>query len=150
MRPSSKKKSGTAAVAVVCAVVAASCWITIPSLWGLIKLGYVDSAIGTLRTLVDEEAHFAEAHPDLGYTCTISDLASSEMLKELAKSGRRNVYAFELICPARDTTGARRKFQVTSRPLHADMPAYCSDQSGVVRADYGGSPAKCLQSGTTL
>jgi hypothetical protein len=63
---SSKKKSRTAAVAVVCAVVAVSGWITIPYLWGLVKLGYVDSAIGTLRTWVDEEAHFAEAHPDLG------------------------------------------------------------------------------------
>jgi hypothetical protein len=151
----SKKKSRTATVAIVFAMVAVSVWIMIPYLRGLRNLGYVDSAIGTLRTLVAEESRFAEAHHDLGYTCAISDLDSSDldsnrMLKALAKSGQRNGYAFELICSVGNTTGARRAFQVTARPLHADMPAYCTDQSGVVRADYGGSPSKCLLSGTPL
>lgn len=110
-------------------------------------LGFVDSAIGTLRTGVAEESHFAEAHPDLGDTCAISDLDSDDMLRKLAQSGQRNGYAFELNCPARDRSRPRRIFQVTARPLHSDMPAYCTDQSGILRYDEGGLPAKCLQSG---
>src|ERR1700680_896979 len=137
---SSKKKSRTATAAIVFAVVAISGWIIIPYFRGLRNLGYVDSAIFTLRTLVAAESHFAEAHPSFGYACAISDLASSDldsnrMLKELAKSEQRNGYSFELICSVGTRTGARRAFQVTVRPLHADMPAYCTDQSGVVRAD---------------
>lgn len=144
-----KEKSRTARVAVISLVVAVSCWIIIPHFWHLFLLGDIDSAIVTMRTLVDAETHFAEAYPDVGYTCTISDLDSYEMLRKLAKNGQRNGYAFELACPAGEGTGPRRTFQVTARPLHAELPAYCSDQSGVLRYDEQGSTAKCLQSGVT-
>jgi hypothetical protein len=142
-----KKQSRTATVAVICLIVALLCWIIIPRFWHLLLLGDIDSAIGTMRTLVDAESNYAEVHPGVGYTCTIADLDSVEMLRKLAKSGQRNGYAFELSCPASEGTRPRRTFQVTARPLHADLPAYCSDQSGVLRYDEQGSTAKCLQNG---
>lgn len=144
------KKSRTVSAAVICVVAVVAGWFIFSFLRRSMMLGYVDSAIGTLRTVVDEESRFSEAHPGVGYTCSISNLSSKEMLRKLAKSEKRNGYAFELGCPAGNGTGPQRAFQVTARPLRKDMPAYCSDQSGVLRYDEGGSPAKCLQSGVPL
>jgi len=147
---SNGKRSRTVTAAIICVVAAVAGWIIFSFFRRSMMLGYVDSAIGTLRTLVDEESRFSEAHPGVGYTCAISDLGSNEILRKLARSEKRNGYVFELSCPARDKVGPQRAFQVTARPLRKDMPAYCSDQSGVLRYDVSGSPAKCLQSGVPL
>jgi len=145
---SNEKKSRNAKIVIICLVLVMSGWIIIPHFWHLFLLGDVDSAIYTIRTLVAAESRFAEAHPQLGYTCAVSDLDSSATLRELAKSGRRNGYAFELHCPTEDRPGPRLAFQVTARPLYSELSAYCSDQSGVLRYDEQGSTAKCLQGGT--
>jgi hypothetical protein len=42
----------------------------------LMRLGYVDSAIGSMRTLVAAETKYAQAHPEVGYTCSMSALPS--------------------------------------------------------------------------
>ena len=114
------------------------------------RLAYVDSAIGMMRTVVTAEKRFAEMHPNRGYACAFSDLASTEPSLELSGRSQRNGYAFELICPSRNGGDANEHFQVTARPLEKDLPAYCSDQSGIVRYDEGGSPAGCLLNGSTL
>lgn len=36
------------------------------------RLGYVDSAIDSMRTLVAAEEKYAAAHPETGYTCSMS------------------------------------------------------------------------------
>ncbi len=127
-----------------------SALITIYYLWPLLKLGYVDSAIITLRTVVAAEKEFAMAHPDRGYACALPDLDTDEMLRGLARSQQRNGYEFELNCPAKKANGVELGFRITARPLHGKMPAYCSDQSGVLKYDEGGSPERCLQSGVPL
>lgn len=147
---SNEKKSRAVTVVFICIVAAVAGWFVFSFLRRAMMLGYVDSAIRTLRTLVNEESRFSEAHPGVGYTCAISDLGSDEMLRKLAKNEKGNGYAFELICPARNGTGPQRTFQLTKRPLRKDMPAHCSDQSGILRYDESGSPAKCLQSGVPL
>jgi len=127
------------------------CWITATYLRRSLRLGYVDSAVASVITIVAEEKNFAEAHPDLGYTCTLSELSRNQLVAGLVKSGQRNGYAFELAgCRSEGSTRPSLSYQVTARPLHRQMPAFCSDHSGVVRSDEGGSPAKCLQSGTPL
>ena len=107
----------------------------------------VDSAIGTLRTLVTAEQIFPKKHPARGYSCALSDLDSDAMLRAIAKSSNRNGYAFDLFCPAKDRDGIQKAYKVTARPLHTDMPAYCSDQTGVLRYDEKGSTSDCLQNG---
>jgi hypothetical protein len=142
-----KRRSRVLFPTIICVVLGTSVWITIRYIWPLAKLGYVDSAIGTLRTLVTAEEVFAKKHPARGYSCAFSDLDSDAMLRALAKSGNRNGYAFDLVCPAKDRDGIQRAYKVTARPLHTNMPAYCSDQSGVLRYDEKGSPSDCLQNG---
>jgi hypothetical protein len=111
-------------------------------------LGYVDSAIGSMRGLVASEAKFAQAHPGIGYTCTLSALPPNDLTAELVRNARRNGYAFEIIgCSAEGGKMPNAKYQVVARPLFSRLPAFCSDQSGVLRSDEGGSVQKCLESG---
>jgi hypothetical protein len=114
-------------------------------------LAYVDSAIGSTRALVNAENLYAKTHPGTGYTCTLSALPMDASTAELAKSGQRNKYAFTVNgCGNRGGTSRVSKYQLTARPLLAGMPAFCSDESGVVRYDESGSVEKCLENGVPI
>ena len=116
------------------------------------QLGYVDSAIGSVRTLVAAEKKYAETHPDVGYTCSISSLPSDEFkMVEQLRNGTRDGYAFEIGgCQVAASARSNAKYQLTARPLFKGMPAFCSDQSGVVKYDENGSGPKCLESGVSF
>jgi len=100
--------------------------------------------------LVNSEAKFAQTHPDIGYACILSALPNDDLTAELVKNGRRNEYAFEISCPAEEAKRPTTKYQLTARPLITGMPAFCSDQTGVVKSDESGSIEKCLESGVPL
>ena len=59
-------------------------------------LGYVDSAIGSIRSLVAAETKYAQAHPQIGYTCVLAALPSDDLTAELVRTGERNGYAFRI------------------------------------------------------
>jgi hypothetical protein len=115
-------------------------------------LGYVDAAIGRMRALNDAEVKFAQTHPRVGYTCALSQLPESgEIQRLLTGSGIDNDYAFEIAgCQAPDAAGPNGAYYTTARPLHSGQPAFCSDQSGILKADYGGSVEKCRANGVPL
>lgn len=115
------------------------------------RLGYVDSAMGTLRTLLAAETKFAQAHPDIGYTCTLSGLPLDGLTVGFDERGRRNAYAFEISgCRAGNAQPPNAKYQLTARPLVSDVPAYCADQSGILKYDLSGSIEKCVEKGVPL
>jgi len=116
------------------------------------RLGYVDSAIGSMRTLVAAETKYAQAHPEVGYTCSMSALPSDEFkIVEQLRNGTRNGYAFQIGgCQVAHAKRPNEKYQLTARPLLKGMPAYCSDQSGIVKYDESGSVQECLESGVPL
>ena len=113
---------------------------------GLMMLGFVDSAIDRVRVISAAESLFAKAHPDFGYTCTLSQLPRSEEITRLLAQNRiDNGYAFEIIgCQAAVPEKPNTAYYVTARPLHAGQPAFCSDQSGVLMSDDSGSVEKCI------
>jgi len=82
---SDKKRSRIATLVVVCLAVAVAARIAIPYLRSSLWQGYMDSAIFTLRTLFSEQKDFTRAHPDRGYTCSISELDSNAMLREICE-----------------------------------------------------------------
>ena len=109
------------------------------------------------RIAANESSAIAEisnagARPDIGYTCSLSDL-SQQIDSELA-SGRKNGYAFELTGCASGGEGAGNiKYQVIAYPTarnQTGVRAFCSDESAVIRVDNEGSGQKCLESGTPL
>lgn len=94
-------------------------------------LGSVDSAIASLRTIVNAEGKFANAHPEIGYTCDPSKLEQTR-LSGMISSSRNNGYAVAISgCSAMSNKRPNRKYQVTTRPLHENIPAFCTDQSGI-------------------
>ena len=113
------------------------------------RVGYIDSAIGSMRTLVAAETRYAQAHPEVGYTCSLSALPSDEFkIIDQLRNGTRNGYAFQISgCQVADVKRPNAKYRLTARPLLKGMPAYCSDQSGIVKYDESGSVQKCLESG---
>jgi hypothetical protein len=121
-------------------------------IWGLMMLGYVDSAIYRMRVLSAAEAQFAKTHPELGYTCSFSQLPSSdETVRRVAENRIDNGYAFEIDgCEAKGVAKPNATYYLTARPLHSGQPAYCSDQSGILKADYNGSVERCRTSGVPL
>ena len=130
---------------------AACGWVAFGFVRGLLNLGYLDAAIGTVRTLVTAERNFADSHPGLGYVCTLPELGKDELFMTLAQTGRWNEYAFELSgCNATTGIGPNRNYLITARPLLNHMPALCSDQSGIFKTDASGSIQHCITSGTPL
>jgi len=109
-------------------------------------LGFVDSAIGRVHAISAAEAQFAKTHPEFGYTCTLSQLPRSEEITRLLAQNRiDNGYAFEVVgCQAEAPQKPNQTYYVAARPLHTGQPAFCSDQSGVVMSDEGGSVEKCI------
>lgn len=114
---------------------------------GLRNLGYIDSAIFTMRTLLAAEDKFAKAHPGLGYTCSLTDIATNPTMA----SGRWNEYVFEISgCRAKSAGGPNIGYFLTAHSLRSAMPAFCSDQSGILRYDSSGSAVSCTKSGHPL
>jgi hypothetical protein len=67
---------------------------------------------------------------------------------EQLRNGARNKYVFEIVgCQTADVNHPNAKYQLTARPMLKGMPAYCSDQSGIMKYDESGSAQKCLDSG---
>ena len=146
-----KTKARTIAAAVV-AVVFVLGYFAFRMIWGLMMLGYVDSAIVRMRALSTAEAQFAKMHPELGYTCSFSQLPlTDEIVRPLAKHQIHNGYAFDIVgCQAQGAPKPNTTYYLTAKPSHLGQPAYCSDQSGIVKADYDGSIERCRISGVPL
>jgi hypothetical protein len=123
-------------------------WLLVDFGRQLLALGYLDSAIVSMRALVDAETQFARAHPEVGYTCTLSVLPGGEPVAGLVKNSTRNGYTFEISgCRTHTAKHPNLTYQVTARPNNAKMPAFCSDESGILRLDPNGSVSKCLKAG---
>jgi hypothetical protein len=146
------KTSKKISIAVVVVLVCMGGFFAFRTFRGLMKFGYVDSAIGRIRVLNLAEAEFAKRHPELGYTCTFSQLPpTQEITRLLAAGGTDNGYAFEIFgCRVPSAEKPNSTYYITARPLHSAQPAFCSDQSGVLRADYGGSVERCRAKGVPL
>jgi hypothetical protein len=147
-RNSKRKRFSRVVVAVAMCVLL---WYAFKTLRGLMMLGYVDSAIVRARAVVAAEADFAKAHPEVGFTCTISQLPQNELVGRLATGGIDNGYKFGIIgCQASDLQKPNSMYHLTARPLHSGLPAFCSDPSGVLRSDDTGSVEKCLATGVPV
>ena len=119
---------------------------------GLVGLGYVDSAIGRVRAISAAEAQFAKEHPELGYTCTLSELPrSGEIARLLAQKQIDNGYVFQIVgCEKAVVGNPNSIFYITARPLRPGLPAFCSDRSTILKSEDTGSVENCISRGVPL
>jgi len=128
--------------------------IAIPNLLRARMAANEAMAASSVRTLLSAEVGYSSLHPDIGYTCKLSDLADTGFLDSRLASGQKSGYVFELTdCRAANEGGANTEFRVVAYPMTRDQTgtrAFCSDASAVVKFDRTGSPQDCIASGTTL
>jgi type IV pilus assembly protein PilA len=141
---------GIAAIPVILIIAA----IAIPNLLRARMAANEASAVASVRTVVTAESAYAESHHDVGYTCSLPDLAEAQFIAGDLASGTQHGYKFELSgCSANAGGWANVKYHVVAYPVKANntgVRAFCSDESGVVKTDAEGSPQDCLEKGTTL
>jgi hypothetical protein len=112
------------------------------------SLGEEDYAIGRMRSLVSSEANFAKEHPADGYSCNLADITNDKMI---ADGKARNGYIFEVTdCRSEIGNRPRTKYRLVASPQHSGLLAFCSNESGVLRADYTGSVSNCIRNGKPL
>ena len=145
-RPAAGSKARRFTLLIVAAALCVLGYFAFRTLRGLMMLGYVDSAIGRVHVLYAAEAQFSKENPELGYTCTLSQLPRSEQTTRLlARSEIDNGYAFEITaCQAAGPKKPNTTYQVGARPLHAGQPDFCIDQAGILMFDEKGSTEKCF------
>ena len=110
------------------------------------------SVVSSMRTLNMAEIAYGQAHHNLGYTCSLSELRRVwGISKDLAR-GKKNGYQFELQnCVPSKPGGPIAKYQLlaySADPVRAGAPAYCTDESDVIRVVRNGSPQDCFKRGT--
>jgi hypothetical protein len=110
------------------------------------------SAVGSVRELIAAEATYQTTHQDAGFTCSFSDLSGLHDMS--LADGFKNGYTFFLQnCSAEKEGGPVSKFQITAIPKVPNTSGrrvFCSDESGVIRADAAGSAQDCLESGARI
>jgi type IV pilus assembly protein PilA len=128
--------------------------IAIPNLLRARMAANEAMAASSVRTLLSAEVGYSSMHPDIGYTCKLSDLADTGFLDSRLASGQKSGYVFELTgCRTATEGGANTEFRVVAYPItrgQTGTRAFCSDESAVVRFDRTGSPQDCMANGTTL
>jgi hypothetical protein len=112
-----------------------------------------------MRTILTAEVTYATTYPNVGFTCTLSDLdgfGSGEpnahqamLINSGLASGKRYGYVFTLSgCGRSPATG----FHLTATPNGNSYgrKAFCADQSAVIRSSSDGNAATCLANGTPV
>ena len=107
-------------------------------------------AMTQVRILVTAETAYAASHPETGFTCSLSELGTTEKVSGLV-NGQHHGYQFELQNCRPGAAGANEGFQVLAYPLvpnQTGVRSFCSDESGLVKAIKGASTESCIRDGT--
>lgn len=115
--------------------------------------------IAAMRTILTAEITYSSTYRAVGFTCTLSDLDGfggaernehqAMLIHSGLASGKRYGYVFMLS----GCTGApAASFHLSATPYGEGYPrpAFCADQSGVIRSATDGNPTTCDAAGTPV
>lgn len=115
--------------------------------------------VAAMRTILTAEVAYASAYPNVGFTCTLSDLDGfgggepnehqAMLINSGLASGKRFGFVFTLSgCGGTPATS----FHLTAAPNGNSYgrKAFCADQSAVIRSSSDGNPATCVASGAPV
>jgi hypothetical protein len=113
-----------------------------------------NSVVASVRSLNTAEIAYAQAHREAGYTCSLSNLSGAWGISGELASGRKNGYVFELHgCSAAKANGPVVKYQLVAYPAAvkgSGTPAFCSNESDVIKVARNGSVTECPLKGVDL
>jgi len=124
-----------------------------------ISFGSDAQVLAAMRTIVTAEVSYFAAYPNVGFTCTLSDLDGfgggevgphqAMLISSSLASGRRFGYVFALSGCAGSPP---HSFKLTAAPNGNSFGrrAFCTDESAVIRSSADGNPDMCLSKGTPV
>jgi hypothetical protein len=111
------------------------------------------TAVGNIRKLTDLQNRFSAAHPEKGFTCQLSLLKSTALStgeydpERFLLLDRLAGYRIKLDGCEPNHQGLVTHYWATAVPVEpgkSGVRAFCTDQSGALWYDNGGSGKKCL------
>jgi len=146
---------------IVVAIILIIAAIAIPNLLRARLAANEASAVTSLRTISTAETMYASTYPDVGYTCSLTDLgppasgspagsAGAGILDNVLSAGQKAGYIFGL----QDCAGTpKANYTSTAAPVTiggTGTRAFCSATPGVINFAGDGLVATCLASGTVI
>lgn len=140
---------------IVVAIILIIAAIAIPNLLRSRIAANEASAVGSMRTLNTAEVTYNTTYSTVGYACSLGVLAppsgsasptssAAGLIDSNLSSGNKSGYSFAVTnCSGSPATS----YQSTADPVTpgtTGQRSFCSDTSGVIKQDAGGSSANCL------
>jgi hypothetical protein len=116
-------------------------------------------AVGHLRRIVTLQNNYAGSHPATGFACELPLLKSAEPdqygydPEAFLRSGGYLGYRISLAGCGPEPNGVVTRYRITAIPLEqgkSGIRAFCTDETGALWYDAGGSAEKCFASHRTL
>jgi hypothetical protein len=117
------------------------------------------AVLGAMHTFLTAEATYAATYPNVGYTCTLSDLDGfgagepnehqAMLINSGLASGKKYGFVFTLSeCSGTPATG----FRLTAAPNANTFgrKTFCTDQSGAIRSSEDANAAACMSNGARV
>ena len=146
---------------IVVAIILIIAAIAIPNLIRSRMAANEASAVSAIRTISTGETTYAQTYPEIGYTCTLSEMGpppagsplsstNAGIIDDVLAGGQKAGYSFAL----QGCTGTP-KYTYTSTAVPVQVGgtgqrSFCSDASGVLRYAPDGVAATCVASGKVL
>ncbi len=146
---------------IVVAIILIIAAIAIPNMMRARIAANEASAVASLRTISTAETTYASTYPQIGYTCTLSELGPPATGDPLSSSGagildpvlagsHKAGYNFDL----QDCAGTpKANYTSTAAPMTVGKTgtrAFCSATPGVIKYAPDGLVATCLSSGSVI
>jgi hypothetical protein len=114
------------------------------------------AVVKAMRIIVHAEIIYFSTFPQIGFTCSLSDLGGSGvqpsehhavLISGDLADGKRNGFVYKLSgCSRTPAIGFR--LTATAEAEGSGRRAFCADESGTIRYSADGNPATCFASGT--
>jgi len=126
--------------------------IAIPGYQGIIRRGNELSALGSLKTINEEELQYQSTYPQFGYACNLAYLGgdkaagpptptSAQLIPNDLASGQKQGYTFAVTNCVKSTVNNQvviQDYEITAVPQskgHSGNRGFCSDSEGVIKYD---------------
>ena len=146
---------------IVVAIILVIAAIAIPNLLRSRLAANEASAVASIRTITTAETSYSTTFPNVGYTCTMSELgppaagqpvstSAGGILDAVLASGTKRGYTFALT----NCTGTpRASYSSAAVPQSVGATgtrSFCSDASGIIWQGADGTAATCQNAGTVI
>ncbi|HET8924158.1 MAG TPA: hypothetical protein VFN26_14310 [Candidatus Acidoferrum sp.] len=99
------------------------------------ELGYLDSAIGSLRELNNSAQAYAVAHPKTGFPRSIDEMYAAGLINDTLRLGLKNRYRYTYLPRIWSQNGLVEGYEIHGDPIDSWPKRwhFYTDETGVIR-----------------